>query len=167
MVHLFRAEVNRANIWRQRLDTTTNWAVITTFAVLSIAFTQTRAISLSHSSTAGTFFLFIEAVATVTTNLWSYRIRLMETTSSRHAGASLPPIARLGRSSRRAPVAPAFPISTWKLWVAASGELSLDLRYHPGTWIAQTLVGAYTNFRLAGDHRAGFCWPIRWQVGDS
>ena len=30
MVHQFRAEVQRANIWRQRLDTTTNWAVITT-----------------------------------------------------------------------------------------------------------------------------------------
>jgi len=26
MVHLFRAEIQRANVWRQRLDTTTNWA---------------------------------------------------------------------------------------------------------------------------------------------
>jgi len=24
MVHLFRAEIQRANVWRQRLDTTTN-----------------------------------------------------------------------------------------------------------------------------------------------
>ena len=40
MVHLFRAEVSRANVWRQRLDTTTNWAVITTGAVISLAFTQ-------------------------------------------------------------------------------------------------------------------------------
>ena len=28
MVHFFRAEVSRANVWRQRLDTTTNWAVV-------------------------------------------------------------------------------------------------------------------------------------------
>ena len=28
MVHLFRAEIQRANVWRQRLDTTTNWAVV-------------------------------------------------------------------------------------------------------------------------------------------
>lgn len=28
MVHFFRAEVQRANVWRQRLDTTTNWAVV-------------------------------------------------------------------------------------------------------------------------------------------
>ena len=40
MVHFFRAEVQRANVWRQRLDTTTNWAVITTGAALSIAFSQ-------------------------------------------------------------------------------------------------------------------------------
>jgi uncharacterized membrane protein len=30
MVHLYRAEMQRANVWRQRLDTTTNWAVIAT-----------------------------------------------------------------------------------------------------------------------------------------
>ncbi|MBU1877465.1 MAG: DUF2270 domain-containing protein, partial [Chloroflexi bacterium] len=40
MVHLFRAEVQRANVWRQRLDTTTNWAVITTGAAISIAFSS-------------------------------------------------------------------------------------------------------------------------------
>ena len=38
MVHFFRAEVTRANVWRQRLDTTTNWAVVTTGAVISFAF---------------------------------------------------------------------------------------------------------------------------------
>ena len=40
MVHFFRAEVQRANVWRQRLDTTTNWAVVSTGATLSIAFSQ-------------------------------------------------------------------------------------------------------------------------------
>ena len=28
MIHFYRAEVTRANVWRQRLDATTNWAVI-------------------------------------------------------------------------------------------------------------------------------------------
>jgi len=37
MVHFFRAEVQRANLWRQRLDTTTNWAVVATGATLSVA----------------------------------------------------------------------------------------------------------------------------------
>src|SRR3970040_1756861 len=40
MVHLFRAEIQRANVWRQRLDTTTNWAVVSTGATLSVAFSQ-------------------------------------------------------------------------------------------------------------------------------
>ena len=40
MVHFFRAEVHRANIWRQRLDTTTNWAVVTTGAAISFAFSE-------------------------------------------------------------------------------------------------------------------------------
>lgn len=40
MVHLFRAEITRANVWRQRLDTTTNWAVITTGAAISFAFSE-------------------------------------------------------------------------------------------------------------------------------
>lgn len=41
MVHFFRAEISRANVWRQRLDTTTNWAVISTGAAITIVFNQT------------------------------------------------------------------------------------------------------------------------------
>ena len=37
MVHFFRAEVQRANVWRQRLDTTTNWAVVSTGIPRTIA----------------------------------------------------------------------------------------------------------------------------------
>ena len=41
MVHLYRGEISRANVWRQRLDATTNWAVVTTGATISLAFNQT------------------------------------------------------------------------------------------------------------------------------
>ncbi|HSM70315.1 MAG TPA: DUF2270 domain-containing protein, partial [Anaerolineales bacterium] len=63
MVHFFRAEVSRANVWRQRLDTTTNWAVVSTGATLSIAFSQP---TIHHSiiilnTLLVTWFLFIEA----------------------------------------------------------------------------------------------------------
>src|SRR3990170_3037316 len=40
MVHLFRAEINRANVWRMRLDTTTNWAVVITAAIITFAFSE-------------------------------------------------------------------------------------------------------------------------------
>jgi len=80
MVHLFRAEVSRANVWRQRLDTTTNWAVITTGAVISLAFTQEN---VSHlvillNLLLLTIFLVTEARRYRYYELWSSRVRMME-----------------------------------------------------------------------------------------
>src|SRR5437764_15288953 len=40
MVHFYRGEVQRSNTWRNRLDTTTNWAVITAGATLSFVFSS-------------------------------------------------------------------------------------------------------------------------------
>jgi uncharacterized membrane protein len=82
MVHFFRAEVQRANVWRQRLDTTTNWAVITTGAAISFAFSRAvaedqRVIILDVLLV--TLFLYIEARRYRYYELWSYRVRLMET----------------------------------------------------------------------------------------
>src|SRR4051812_40623010 len=37
MVHFYRGEIQRANTWRNRLDTTTNWAIVTTGAAISFA----------------------------------------------------------------------------------------------------------------------------------
>jgi len=94
MVHLFRAEIARANAWRQRLDTTTNWAVIITVldtttnwaviitvAVITVSFSESGshhgAIALSTVLLA--LFLYIEARRYRYYELWSYRVRLMET----------------------------------------------------------------------------------------
>ena len=38
MVHFYRGEMHRSQIWRTRLDTTTNWAVLTTAAMMTFAF---------------------------------------------------------------------------------------------------------------------------------
>ncbi len=38
VVHLYRGELYRANTWRIRLDTTTNWAILTTAGILSYTF---------------------------------------------------------------------------------------------------------------------------------
>jgi uncharacterized membrane protein len=81
MVHLFRAEVQRANVWRQRLDSTTNWAVLTTGAVLSIisASSETPHLVILLNLLLVTVFLVIEARRYRYYELWSYRVRLMET----------------------------------------------------------------------------------------
>jgi uncharacterized membrane protein len=38
MVHFYRGEISRSTTWRQRLDATTNWAVLTTAAMMSFSF---------------------------------------------------------------------------------------------------------------------------------
>jgi uncharacterized membrane protein len=81
MVHFFRAEVQRSVSWRARLDTTTNWAVVTTGAAISFSFAQVSSIHLviPLDMVLVTLFLFIEARRYRYYELWSYRVRLMET----------------------------------------------------------------------------------------
>ena len=40
MVHFYRGEIHRSTVWRQRLDATTNWAVLTTAGILSFSFAE-------------------------------------------------------------------------------------------------------------------------------
>jgi uncharacterized membrane protein len=80
MVHFYRGELQRANTWRNRLDVTTNWAVISTGAALSFAFGDA---GVHHSvmlllSFLITLFCMIEARRYRYYELWSYRVRLME-----------------------------------------------------------------------------------------
>lgn len=117
MVHFFRAEVNRANVWRQRLDTTTNWAVVSTGATLSIAFSQP---TIHHSiiilnTLLVMWFLFIEARRYRYYELWSYRVRLMETDF--YAAMLVPPFhpsPEWAESLAENLLAPSFPISIWE-----------------------------------------------------
>lgn len=117
MVHLFRAEVQRANVWRQRLDTTTNWAVITTGAVLSFAFTQSNVshIVILLNIVLVTIFLLTEARRYRYYELWSYRIRLMETDF--FAAMLVPPFHPApdwAEALSEALLHPQFPISNWE-----------------------------------------------------
>ena len=117
MVHFFRAEVSRANVWRQRLDTTTNWAVVSTGATLSIAFSQPN---IHHgiiilNTLLVMWFLFIEARRYRYYELWSYRVRLMETDF--YAAMLVPPFQpspEWAESLAENLLAPSFPISIWE-----------------------------------------------------
>src|SRR2546426_9046985 len=40
MVHFYRGEMHRSLVWRTRLDTTTNWAVLTVAGLTSFAFSE-------------------------------------------------------------------------------------------------------------------------------
>ena len=81
MVHFYRGEVQRANTWRNRLDTTTNWAVITAGATLSFAFsspTNPHFVILINTVLVA-FFLFMEARRYRYYEIWSSRVRVIET----------------------------------------------------------------------------------------
>lgn len=117
MVHFFRAEIQRANVWRQRLDTTTNWAVVATGATLSIAFGQSN---VHHSvillnTLLVLWFLFIEARRYRYYELWSYRVRLMETDF--YAAMLVPPFhpsPEWAENLAESLLTPSFPISVWE-----------------------------------------------------
>lgn len=81
MIHFYRGEVSRSNTWRMRLDTTTNWAVVTTAAALSFTFSaagNTHLVILINTMLV-LLFLFIETRRYRYYELWAYRVRLMET----------------------------------------------------------------------------------------
>lgn len=117
MVHFFRAEITRSNVWRQRLDTTTNWAVVATGATLSISFSQPN---VHHgviilNTLLVTWFLFMEARRYRYYELWSYRVRLMETDF--YAAMLVPPFhpsPEWAESLAENLLSPSFPISLWE-----------------------------------------------------
>lgn len=114
LVHLFRAEVQRANVWRQRLDTTTNWAVVVTGATLSIAFSQPEIhhVILILNTLLVTWFLFMEARRYRYYELWSYRVRLMETDF--YSAMLVPPFhpsSEWAESFAESLLTPSFPVS--------------------------------------------------------
>lgn len=137
MVHFFRAEVSRANVWRQRLDTTTNWAVVSTGAAITIAFNQSaHHILILLNALLVTLFLAIEARRYRYYELWSYRIRLMETDF--FASMLVPPFhpaADWAESLAENLLHPSFPISIWE----AFGR-RLRRNYY---WIFIVLAGAW------------------------
>jgi uncharacterized membrane protein len=117
MVHFYRAEVQRSNTWRTRLDTTTNWAVVTTGAAISFALSSPDhpyAVIILNTLLA-TLFLWIEARRYRYYELWSHRLRLMET--DYFASMLVPPFAphpEWAESVAESLLHPEFPISMWE-----------------------------------------------------
>lgn len=81
MVHFYRGEIQRSNIWRSRLDTTTNWAVITTGATLSFVFSSPDSphFAIPINTILVAIFLFMEARRYRYYEVWANRVRVLET----------------------------------------------------------------------------------------
>jgi uncharacterized membrane protein len=79
--HLYRGEIYRSTVWRTRLDSTTNWAVLTTGIALSASFSSPDAspLPLILVGLIVITFLMIEARRYRYFNVWRARARLLET----------------------------------------------------------------------------------------
>jgi len=80
MAHLYRGELQRSLSWRLRLDTTTNWAVVTTAGILTFAFNNPHyaAQTLLAGMYANLMFLVLEAQRFRFFDVFHSRLRLVE-----------------------------------------------------------------------------------------
>jgi uncharacterized membrane protein len=81
IAHFYRGEIQRSNVWRTRLDATTNWAVITAGATLSFVFSSpdNPHFAIPINSVLVTIFLFMEARRFRYYEVWANRVRVLET----------------------------------------------------------------------------------------
>ncbi len=80
IAHLYRAEVYRSTIWRQRLDQTTNWAVVSTGIALSVVFATNTAspFPIVLVGLLCVMFLVLEARRYRFFYVWRFRARVLE-----------------------------------------------------------------------------------------
>jgi uncharacterized membrane protein len=81
LAHLYRGEVYRSTVWRTRLDSSTNWAVVTTGIALSATYSNAEASPLPMVLVGllVSVFLLFEARRYRYFNVWRARARLLET----------------------------------------------------------------------------------------
>ena len=80
LAHLYRGEVYRSTIWRTRLDTTTNWSVVSLGAAFSISFSnpEASALPLLLVGLLISTLMVLEARRYRYFNVWRARARYME-----------------------------------------------------------------------------------------
>ena len=152
MAHFYRGEVQRSNTWRNRLDTTTNWAVLSAGAMLSFAFSSTTSphFVIPVDSILVAVFLVMEARRYRYYEIWSNRVRVLET------GYLAPMLAPEGVPRDREwashlasdLLTPQFTISVWEaigrrlrrnyIWLFALLALSWNLKVYLYPTPAQT-----------------------------
>lgn len=80
MTHFYRGEIHRSVAWRQRLDATTNWAVLTTAGMLSFSLgsPQNPHVVLLLSNLIIVAYLLIEARRYRYFEVYRARVRMLE-----------------------------------------------------------------------------------------
>ena len=149
MVHFYRGEVHRSTAWRARLDTTTNWAVLTTAAMLSFTFAardEGTHIILLLTSLIILAYLSIEARRYRYFEVYRARVRMLE------ENFLIPVITRQLES----------PMGSWREMVA----MDLDLPKYKTTFLEAM------GFRLRRNYMFIFIiilggWLVKLTIGTS
>lgn len=163
MSHFYRGEIQRSNVWRNRLDATTNWAVITAGATLSFVFSSASNphFAIPINTILVSIFLFMEARRYRYYEVWANRVRVLETGyfAPMLSHRTLPPDKEWADHLAADLVSPHFTISEWEavgrrlrsnyLWIFILLALSWTLKVyiHPfpasdfETFVARAQVG--------------------------
>jgi len=144
MIHFYRGEVQRSNTWRNRLDTTTNWAVLTAGATLSFVFSSPSNphFVIPINSILVAIFLIMEARRYRYYEIWSSRVRVIETGyfAQMLAPESVPIDEAWAEHLAADLITPHFTITEWEaigrrlrrnyLWIFALLALSWNLKVY-------------------------------------
>lgn len=144
MIHFYRGEVQRSNTWRNRLDTTTNWAVLTAGATLSFVFSSPSNphFVIPINSILVAIFLLMEARRYRYYEIWSSRVRVLETGyfAQLLAPDNVPSDEAWAQHLASDLITPHFTISEWEavgrrlrrnyLWIFALLALSWNLKVY-------------------------------------
>ena len=144
MIHFYRGEVQRSNTWRNRLDTTTNWAVLTAGATLSFVFgSATNAhFVIPINSLLVAIFLLMEARRYRYYEIWSSRVRILETGyfAQLLSPEGVPPDEAWAEHLAADLITPHFTITEWEaigrrlrrnyLWIFALLALAWNLKVY-------------------------------------
>jgi uncharacterized membrane protein len=144
MVHFYRGEVQRSNVWRNRLDATTNWAVITAGATLSFVFSSSENphFAIPINSILVSIFLFMEARRYRYYEVWANRVRILETGyfAPMLSHRTIPPDKEWADHISADLLSPHFTISEWEavgrrlranyLWIFILLALSWTLKIY-------------------------------------
>lgn len=142
LVHYYRAEVSRGDVWRVRMDATTNWAIGTAAALISVAFSRPEIphLLLPLGGLIVLLLLCIEGRRYRFYDVWRSRTRLME---AHMIVPFLLPETALLQGRWREQLAEDLLLPSYKMsfWRAAGARLRRNY-----LWIFITLL---------------FCWIVR------
>ena len=154
MVHFYRGEMQRSNVWRGRLDATTNWAVITAGATLSFVFSSpdNPHFAIPINSFLVSIFLFMEARRYRYYEVWANRVRILETGyfAPMLSHQIIPPDKEWADHISADLLTPHFTISEWEavgrrlranyLWIFVLLALSWTLKIYIHPWPISTMT---------------------------